>query len=296
MALILPAHEQRYPTKLLPHRLQEYALDNQPATQNRAAAVRVTGQQVFDAVVAAQKTNGLGDIDPRYFVGTCFHEAGCSNEVDTEIATQTAVEGFVSVGAFQIGAEEATAFGYRLADMLDFEKSVDCFIKLAQRNLSYIMGYVKTYPNANTVLDYTDPSGVAWVKGALRAYLGITHNHGAGYVRATISKYGLNWPAYKTRNPTDNIVAHMYGEDCVNGGPYYPSSKPVPVPGHRVLSLTSPPMTGEDVKELQRHLAIGPDGVFGSDTKAALMKFQENHGLAPDGECGAMTWAKILVA
>lgn len=38
----------------------------------------------------------------------------------------------------------------------------------------------------------------------------------------------------------------------------------------------------------------GADGVFGSGTKNALMRFQREHKLDPDGICGPMSWAKLL--
>ncbi len=293
--MIVPAHEQHYPDVKLPTRLQEYVrMDGQPPTQNRAYAIRVSGQQVLDTVIAAQKKLGLGDIEPRYFVATCFHEAGCTNEWDTEIASPSCIEGFVSVGAYQIGQEEAQRYGFQLADMLDLGKSTECMVRLATDNLNYIKKYIQTYPNAQTQLDYTDDKGVFWKDGALRAYLAICHNKGAGYVRKTVAAYGLNWPAYKQRNPQDNIVSHGYGEDCISGGPYYPGSKPVPGPGNRTLCLKNPFMTGEDVKELQRHLNIPPDGVFGPGTEAAVISFQKSKGLTADGIVGFTTWAAVL--
>ncbi len=219
MTRILPSHEQHYPSKLLTHRLQEYVLDSGPPTFDRSKKISVTGRQVVDMVIAAQGASGL--IDPRYFVGTCFHEAGCSNEWDTEIATQSSPLGFVSVGAYQIGEEEAHRFGYTLEDMLDFVKSTTCMIKLAEANLERLHADVIASPCTSS-LDYTDPHGIVWKDGGLRAYLSIAHNHGNGYAAKTIARYGMNWAAYKSRNPTDNIVAHGYGEDCVTGGAYYP--------------------------------------------------------------------------
>lgn len=294
MIRILPAHEQHYPDHLLPHRLEEYVFDDgRPPTQNRAFAKRVTGRQALDGVLAAQKATGLANIDPFYYVGTCFHEAGCSNEWDTEIASPTCHEGFVSVGAFQIGAEEAKRFGFKLEDMLDFEKSCECFVKLAEANLQAIQA-AAGLSSTSKGPDYTDASGKIWVGGTLRAYLAITHNKGVGYMRATVKNYGLNWSAYKWRNPQDPLVGHGYGEDCITGGPFWPEAAPVPPLAHRTLQLTVPWMTGEDVKELQRHLKIKDDGSFGPKTEATLKLFQKGHGLLDDGVCGAKTWAALL--
>lgn len=55
---------------------------------------------------------------------------------------------------------------------------------------------------------------------------------------------------------------------------------------------------GDEVKELQRLLndlgeGLDVDGIFGSQTEAALKRFQQTVGLEPDGICGAETWAKL---
>ena len=36
-----------------------------------------------------------------------------------------------------------------------------------------------------------------------------------------------------------------------------------------------------------------PDGAFGSNTEAAVKKFQEKYGLSVDGKVGQATWPKI---
>ena len=38
----------------------------------------------------------------------------------------------------------------------------------------------------------------------------------------------------------------------------------------------------------------GADGSFGGATERALMMFQEEHGLEPDGSCGGKTWPVLL--
>lgn len=224
MAKVIPVHEQLYPGKLLARRLEEYVLDNGPPTPIRGAGAKLlTGDVVLAAVKAAQAATGLTNIDPRYFVGTCFHEAGCSNEWDTEIATASSPSGFQSVGAYQIGDEEARAYGFQLVDMLDFDKATTCMIKLAEHNRIALRGFAKIAADASDP-DYVDTKGKTWTAGAMRAYLAIAHNHGLGYARMTIGNYGMNWGSYKVRNPNDDIVAHAYGEDCATGGPYWPKT------------------------------------------------------------------------
>lgn len=50
---------------------------------------------------------------------------------------------------------------------------------------------------------------------------------------------------------------------------------------------------GSDVVTLQRLLDITPDGIFGSQTEAAVKQYQAAHGLIPDGICGPKTWAAL---
>lgn len=59
---------------------------------------------------------------------------------------------------------------------------------------------------------------------------------------------------------------------------------------------------GADVEKLQRRLnELGyncgdPDGKFGNKTRNALIDFQDDYGLTPDGVCGAKTWEALGVA
>lgn len=295
MVKLLPQHEQHYPDKLLSTRLEEYVFDDgmkMPST-NRAFAKRLTGIAVLKMVQEVQTRLNLKDIDPRYFVGTCFHESGCTNEWDTEIASKTCIGGFQSVGAYQIGKEEAERYGFGISHMLDLGMATQCMIKLASYNREHIRYIAKLGSTLDP--DYTDEQGVVWKAGTMRAYLAICHNHGTGYVGDTIRKYGLDWGAYQRRNPTDNIVAHSYGQDCITGGPNYPTATTAEGETiHRVLQLTDPIMRGNDVMELQRHLKISTDSVFGPDTETALIRFQKIKGLKPDGICGPVTWKAAL--
>jgi uncharacterized protein (TIGR02145 family) len=63
----------------------------------------------------------------------------------------------------------------------------------------------------------------------------------------------------------------------------------------RTLKLTTPRMTGDDVKQLQVYLVskgydIGtPDGVYGTKSSMAIAKFQRENNLKPDGALGPVT-------
>lgn len=68
---------------------------------------------------------------------------------------------------------------------------------------------------------------------------------------------------------------------------------------NRVLCLTSPPMKGDDVKELQARLkelgyfSSPVTGVFGSQTHRAVVKFQRDNSLPADGKVTAAVWSAM---
>ncbi len=69
--------------------------------------------------------------------------------------------------------------------------------------------------------------------------------------------------------------------------------------GDRLLYRRRPMLRGDDIAELQRRLnglgfdAGREDGIFGDDTKGALVEFQRNMNLPTDGMCGAATIAVL---
>lgn len=69
--------------------------------------------------------------------------------------------------------------------------------------------------------------------------------------------------------------------------------------GDRLLYLRSPMLRGDDVAELQARLgSLGfdagrVDGIFGENTAAGVMEFQQNVGLVADGRCGRRTLEEL---
>lgn len=75
----------------------------------------------------------------------------------------------------------------------------------------------------------------------------------------------------------------------------------VPTPPGLIYRLTSPRMTDPKIAQIQQKLAMlgyepGPvDGVYGPKTYAAVLEFQRNKRLVPDGEFGPQTAAALWV-
>lgn len=217
-----PAHVQHWPDNVLPTRLEEFVLDDGPPSQNKHKGAKfLSGAQVLDMVSHVQFDHGYIGLSPLYYVATVAHEAGCSNEVDTEIATPDSPAGFVSVGAYQIGQEEAQHHGYALIEMIDFEKATICMSQLSEERRMLIRGFAGL-TNGTPDPAYTDAKGKVWPGGQVRFYAAICHNQGEGAVARTIKRWGLDAAGYIKRNPTVRIVSSGYGLDCITGGPSYP--------------------------------------------------------------------------
>lgn len=304
---ILPQHEQHYPDHIMPTRLQEYVFDDgRPPTLNRKLGAQpVTVSQILAAATAARDDAKLSNIGLEYYVGTAMHEAGCTNEWDTEKATASSPRGFVSVGLYQIGEDEAKAWGFTLEDMLDLYKSSLCFVKMAEQHRTAIRQLLRL-GSSQPDPAFTGADGVVYEGGMVRAYLALYHNMGGGACAATLSRYGADWAGFMARNPTNNLVAHHYGIDCITGGPEYlhylanGTKTPMPVVWRRDLKLTDPHMTGADVAWVQRRLQtkmptvqIHDDGDFGPITQQVLQSLQVDLGMPPTGVVTEEVWDKL---
>lgn len=84
--------------------------------------------------------------------------------------------------------------------------------------------------------------------------------------------------AYATDCPGDGIYRWVHSGD---------------VAGPRQLKLTSPPMEGADVREVQEVVHVKADGIFGPVTSAAVRAWQKAHGLDDDGIVGPLTRARM---
>jgi peptidoglycan hydrolase-like protein with peptidoglycan-binding domain len=83
----------------------------------------------------------------------------------------------------------------------------------------------------------------------------------------------------------DGIVGRQTWTALLAGGTS--ATTPVARPWLRIGS------TGSYVREAQQLLAVRVDGVFGAQTRAAVVAFQRRHQLQIDGVVGSQTWAAL---
>jgi hypothetical protein len=149
--------------------------------------------------VASSWSASTSRIPVNFALGTAQHESGYAiNEVDTEPT------GYVSKGIFQLSDDEARSVGRAGADLLALDDSVDVFARLCEKRLDAI---VKAAQLDESIALPDD----VW------PYLFIAHNQGLAAALKSIGNFGLNWSAYKERNPTHPEWA-AYGDDVISGG------------------------------------------------------------------------------
>ena len=106
------------------------------------------------------------------------------------------------------------------------------------------------------------------------------------------------WRPYDGTNPHNH---HMHvsikasARNDVSKWPWSCVSGYVAFPGHSLKEGSS----GPDVAAIQNRLAelgygVKADGRFGAKTKQALMQFQRDSKLTPDGVGGGKTWAVLM--
>lgn len=99
--------------------------------------------------------------------------------------------------------------------------------------------------------------------------------------------------------PATEMPAHSVPVEAETPKPVVEAPKAVPpvvvdVPAKPALSeALKLGSKGSNVAYLQKSLGINPDGDFGPNTKAAVMKFQSARDLVSDGIVGPKTWAII---
>lgn len=252
-----------------------------PATPMTDAAVENAAQKIGCAVAAVRavldvESQGgfLPDTRPKilferaYF---CRLTGGKYNQSNPGISATT-------WGGYQGGAAEYV----RLEEAISLDR--DAALRSASWGAFQIMGNNFTACGFPSVDDFVNAM-VAGEPQQLDAFVAFVKKAGlddelsrldwAGFAR------GYNGPAYQANKYDLKLAAaynfHMAGGARANG--------PLPV-----LKMGD---TGDNVKKLQAALQVAADGDFGPATKTAVVSFQQDHNLYPDGIVGPATWAAL---
>jgi hypothetical protein len=147
-------------------------------------------------------------IPAQHALGTAQHESNFTlNEVDIEVC------GYASKGIFQIADSEAAEIGFDRANLLELEDAIVVFAALCEKRLAALA--------AAAALDLQALPSDTW------AYLAIAHNQGLHAAIKTVRLHGLDWKAYKARNPSLQALA-CYGDDVISGGEKWSPSFELP--------------------------------------------------------------------
>ena len=111
-------------------------------------------------------------------------------------------------------------------------------------------------------------------------------------------KGNFDYEAFLKTQPADKPVAVVpptqVAPPVAPTAPTAPVATPVAPPTAPVKRATvKVGSKGKDVKYLQSKLGINDDGIFGPQTKAAVVSFQSRRNLVADGIVGPKTWAAI---
>lgn len=101
-------------------------------------------------------------------------------------------------------------------------------------------------------------------------------------------------PSNPTTTNYDSWVARLQ-EECNKQG--FSNQKVDGIAGPNTLNgcpMLKQGARGNITKLLQEKLGISADGIFGANTKAAVISYQKANGLSADGIVGPNTWKKLL--
>lgn len=188
------------PVTTLIGRVEEYRRPDRSWSRSRRDAI------VAKPVQIVQELRHISTvIDEQYFVGTAQHESNfATNERDTEPPGPDGTR-FVSMGIYQLSADELKEVGRPSADPYNLADATWIMVHLAEMRRAAIRAVL------HLDLDAPDPPG-------MNSYLAVAHNQGLRAAQTTLRAHGLDWPAYKSRNPTLRIVSSHYGDDVLPRG------------------------------------------------------------------------------
>jgi hypothetical protein len=114
------------------------------------------------------------------------------------------------------------------------------------------------------------------------------------------------WRAYNGTNPHNHhmhVSIHATSRNDLSPWPWSGTTPPLPTPPGGVTTYPGAPIRqgarGPVVTSIQQRLrargaTIAADGVFGMVTHHAVVQFQRQNGLVPDGVVGPRTWAALF--
>lgn len=100
--------------------------------------------------------------------------------------------------------------------------------------------------------------------------------------------------AKKNSNPGDDWIRRLQQECNAQG---FSNQSVDGIAGSKTLAgcpTLRQGARGNITKLLQERLGVTADGIFGGNTRAAVIDFQNTHGLSADGIVGKNTWRKLL--
>lgn len=183
------------------------------------------------------------------------------------------------------------------------DKNVGGMIKACTKT-----GNIKTIPATPGTLVFIGTSHVGIYDGLGGVYEARGHAYGIVYTKLTSrpwDKWGqLSWITYATAKPAtinqltirewqraavaDGYKFPKYGIDGLWGSECEAVAKKANC--YKRTGYKNPNLT----KLIQQYVGVTVDGKFGSDTRAAVIRYQKANGLVADGVVGTKTYKKML--
>lgn len=113
--------------------------------------------------------------------------------------------------------------------------------------------------------------------------------------RAICDRLSVRWGGLYSTKP-DPMHFEFMGTpaDAARVAAGLPKPSPTAPAVQRTLRVTSPMMSGEDVRYVQSRLSVKADGYYGTGTASAVRSWQASNGIAADGVFGPASWARLL--